>query len=181
MASTRVIAAAALLALLGGCEARIGEDEAEANGAAAANVSAASVSAEGKAEEGRLSVNAPGFDLKLDIPTGIGNNADFDSDSELVYPGAKLSGMHIEAAGKGGGNDSAVEMRFASADAPAKVAAWYRDPARAGDFALGSARQEGEGWAMSGTAKESGDPFSLRLAPRAGGGTDGRLVLRQSG
>ena len=172
MMAFRWIGAAAALALLGACEAKIGDGSADANSAAPANVSA-----EGKAEEGQLSIKAPGFDLKLDIPTGVSNEAQIDSDSRIMYPGAKLAGMHVEATGKAGGDRSAVELRFTSPDAPAQVANWYRDPARADGFTLRSTAPEGAGWAIAGTDKENGDPFTVRLAPAAGGGTDGRLTL----
>ena len=85
------------LALLAACEARIGKDEQP--GAAAEGNQSAAVSAEGKAEEGQFSIKAPGLDLKLNIPDAIQQRATIDSDSEILYPGATLAGMHVEAGG----------------------------------------------------------------------------------
>jgi hypothetical protein len=68
-------------------------------------------------------------------------------------------------------------MRFRSADAPQKIGAWYRDPARKNGFQIQSARQEGEALLLSGTQKGDGDAFAVRLSPAPGGGTDGRLTL----
>jgi hypothetical protein len=71
-------------------------------------------------------------------------------------------------------------MRFTSADAPDKVAAWYRDPARAATITGVSVQQDGSGFRVSGAGKE-GDPFDLRLSPGAGGGTQAQLTLRDAG
>ena len=165
-------AALCVAALLTACEARIGkEDEpaSDTNGAAMA------VSAEGKAAEGQFSIDAPGFDLKFDIPEGMTENADIDSDSDVLYPGARLTGMHIQAE-EGTGRDS-VELRFASSAAPQAIAAWYRDPARAETLAVTSVRQDGSGLVVEGTETDDGDPFTLRLNAGEAGGTDGRLIL----
>jgi hypothetical protein len=121
-------------------------------------------------------MKGPGFDLKINIPEGMKNDA--DGDNELLYPGATMSGMHIEAGQGSGkaGSASGVELRFTSPDPVEKIAGWYRDPARKGTFSVASARKEGDAVLIAGTQKGDGDPFSLRLAP-AGGGTEGRLTL----
>jgi hypothetical protein len=155
------------MALLGACEMKIGKDEERA---AKADEQAADQPATGKAEEGRFSVKGPGFDMKINLPRGV---AETDGGNDLFYPGAEISGLHIEAAKPSSG----VELRFTSADAPAKVAAWYRDPARANGFQIGSEKQEGEAVLITGTQKSDGDPFSVRLSPAGGGGTEGLLTL----
>ncbi len=168
MVVSKMIAAIAAAALLAGCEAKIGKsDEADAG----ANVSAA-----GKAEEGSFSINAPGFKMKLDIPESLANRASIDSDSDIVYPGAKMRGIHIEAEGDDG--KDGVELSFTSPDTPAKVAGWYRDPARAEKFAITTDREEAGGYALAGTEADDGDPFTLTLQPLDGGGTDARLTLQ---
>ena len=67
-------------------------------------VAAVEAAAAGKAEQGRFSIKGPGFDLKIDMPEGMANQS--EGDNELLYPGAKLSGMHVEAA-EGAGNGAA--------------------------------------------------------------------------
>jgi hypothetical protein len=162
------------IALLSACEGRVGQAK-ETGGAKAGGTVAAS-SASGKSEEGKLSIKAPGFDMKIDIPKGLADRA--DTDSELIYPGAALGGMHIEAgSGAAGKRNSGVELRFTSREPIDKVAAWYRDPARAGGFSTASERRDGEALVISGTQKSDGDPFNLRLSPAAAGGTEGRLTL----
>ena len=165
-------------ALLAACEARIGKEDAADGGAdrAAPAASAGKSLAEGKAEDGTFSLDAPGFDLKIAIPAGMAERAEADGD--IIYPGSRISGMHIEADGGGAGERaSGVELRFASPDDPAKVAAWYRASGAKGELAITSEARDGEAFVISGTQKGDGDPFTVRLGPKAGGGTDGRVTL----
>jgi hypothetical protein len=139
----------------------------------------APASAEGKAEEGKISLKIPGVDMTISLPKGVADEARAERDSKLLYPGATLRGMAI-AAGPGSdkSGDSEVEIRFSTPDPADKVAAWYRDPARADGFSLRKAVREGDSWRVSGVQKRDGHPFKLRLGPRPGGGTDGRLAVR---
>jgi cation diffusion facilitator CzcD-associated flavoprotein CzcO len=165
---------AAVLALTAACNAEIGK------GKEASKSEAGTASAEGKAQENSFSVNVPGFDMKVAIREGIRNNAEIDSDGEMLYPGATFSGMHVEGGGEGKSKDAGVEIRFTSADAPEKIAAWYRDPARK-DISVTSAAQEGDAFVIAGQHKKEGDQFKIRLTPKANGGTDGRLAIQSSG
>jgi hypothetical protein len=163
----------AAVALLAACQGKIDPDEADN---AAAN---RQVSAEGQAEEGKVSIKAPGFDLKFSLPKGIAGEARVERDSKLLYPGAVLRGMAIAAGeGDGNGENSEVEIGFSTPDAVDTVAAWYRDPARAEGFRLEQAKKEGERWMVTGVQKRDKHRFKLRLGPRPGGGTDGRLTVR---
>jgi hypothetical protein len=173
MATSRLTAAAAALVLLSGCEAKVGpaaDNMAETNGAAA--------SAEGKAEAGKFTLDTPGFDLSFNIPV---NTAKTGKDSRLLYPESTVTGLFIAAGPKApDGSDGEVELRFRSDDAPDRVAAWYRDAARADQFRIDSSGQEGSEIRLAGTEKEDGQSFRIRLGPGAGGGTDGRLTIRSS-
>ncbi|HEX8214753.1 MAG TPA: hypothetical protein VF582_04685 [Allosphingosinicella sp.] len=168
------VSLAAMLALTAACEVEIG------SGKDASASAAGTVSAEGKAQENTFTINAPGFDMKVAIPEGIRNNAEIDSNGDMLYPGATFSGMHVEGGGKGESSDGAVEIRFTSADAPGKVAAWYRDPARK-DFSVTSAAKEGDAFVIVGQQKKETERFKVRLTPKANGGTDGRLAIQSSG
>ncbi len=176
MAAAKLLALVGALALLTACEAKVGRDE----GKEAASANEAASAAEGKAEEGRFSIKAPGFDMKIDIPAGVTSHG--DSENDLLYPGSTLSGMHIEGSkgGADGKGDAGIELRFTTPDAPAKVGAWYRDPARASGFSVSSSRQEESALLITGRQKEDGDPFTLRLSPHGAGGTEGRLTLSDS-
>lgn len=168
MAGPRLMAAAAAaaLVLLAGCEAKIG-DRADAP---------AGNTAEAKAEDGAFSINAPGFQMKVDIPQAIANKARIDSDSDIVYPGSKVRGIHVDAGRDD--EDSKVQLSFTSPDAPAKLADWYRSADRADKFTLAATREENGGFSFEGAEKEDGDPFTISLRPGAGGGTEGELRLR---
>jgi hypothetical protein len=173
MNRSNLYAALAGSVLLAACQAKTDPDEAD-NATAAAEVSA-----EGKAEEGKISVKAPGFDLKFSLPREMVGEARVERDSKLLYPDAILRGMAIAAGeGRGKGGDSEVEIGFSTPDPLDKVVAWYRDPARAEGFRLEDASRKGDGWRITGVQKRDGHRFKLRLAPRPGGGTDGRLTVR---
>lgn len=171
MAITCLLAAGAALVLLSACEAKVGPaagNQAETEGAAAA-------SAEGKAETGKFTLDTPGFDLSFNIPV---NAAKSDDDSRLLYPGSTVTGLFIAAGSKPrDGSDGEVELRFRSGDAPDRLAAWYRDAARADAFQIDSSGKEGSDIRLAGTEREDGQRFKVRLGPGAGGGTDGRLTV----
>lgn len=158
------------LALLAACEMKVGTDE---KGETAGQTTA---TAEGKSEDGSISIDAPGFDMKLNIPDAL--QTQIGADGDVLYPGSKLAGLHVQANDGSGAGDDSVELRFTTADAPAKVAAWYRDPAQAKELTVSSAEQQGQGYRIVGTSKGDTDPFTLTLAPAAGGGTEGRIVLQ---
>jgi hypothetical protein len=162
------LAAAAALVLTA-CEARFGNDV----------VPTGNGSAENKAEEGQVSINAPGVQMKINIPEGLRHEASVHDDHGLIYPGSTMSGMHVEGAREGaqGKSEGEVELRFASTDGPDAVAHWYQDPARARDFTVASASRDGAAYVFAGTRADRGGRFHVRLAARPGGGTDGRVLL----
>ena len=170
MPMPKLLAACAAVALLAACEARFGND---------APPVAENATAAGRAEEGRLTVEAPGFNLSIDIPDSIEANARIDEDSGLIYHGSTFGGMHVQGRpeGRSGHSDGEVEMRFTSADPAERVVAWYRDPARAQDLTIQSAGRDGNGFVISGTGRHDNERFTVRIAPRAGGGSEARLVL----
>ena len=140
------------------------------------------MSAENKAEEGQVSINAPGVQMKINIPEGIRHEASIRDDGGLIYPGSTMSGMHIEGGREGeqGRSEGELELRFGTADGPDIVARWYQDPARAGDFTIASAGRDGAAYVFAGARKDGDGRFRVRLAPRQGGGTDGRVLLSDS-
>jgi hypothetical protein len=177
----RSIAAIAVLAMLGGCEARIGKEaDKESRKEAHTGAPAGSPAAAGKSEEGSLSIDAPGFDMKISIPQGMSDrmNVEGDGDIALMYPGSQVAGLHVEA--RTGAKNSGVEIRFRSNDPPATIAGWYRDPARATRISIASAREANGVFTLAGADKDDGDRFTVQLSPRPGGGTDGRLTIDDS-
>ena len=104
--------------------------------------------------------------MKLSMPKGVADEARAERDSKLLYPGATLRGMAIAAgpdSDKSG--DSEVEIRFSTADPLDKVAAWYRDPARADGFQL-RARGAG-GRCLARHRRPEARRARLQAAPRA--------------
>ncbi len=169
----RAVLVPVFLFLLTGCDMRIGDD----TGPVADNASAA-----GRAENGQLTVEAPGFNLSVTIPEGMDERGSVQSSDGLVYPGATIAGVHVQG-GRGGrgGQNGEVEIRLTSTDAPDRVAAWYRDPARAERFSVASTARDGDATLITGAARDDHQRFTLRIAPRAGGGSDMRLLLADGG
>lgn len=163
-----VVAAAGLLI---GCEGRIGAPEEEGAGAG----DAAPAAVDGRAKDGRLTVKGPGVDLSIRIPDAVRERAAVDGESRVIPPGATLSGMHIQAGEDQGGGG--VELGFTLPEPPARVAAWYRDPARAPEIRIRSASEANGETRLSGTTGQGGGTFTVRLRPREGGGTAGRVAI----
>jgi hypothetical protein len=174
LAAFPVCAAAAVAAA--GCSMPSGESERQEAAKQEANEQV-KAGAEGKAEEGRLSIKAPGIDIAINVPESMRRRARADTDSDVLPPGAQVSGLHVQGDGgdRTAGRDS-VELRFASAEPPERIAAWYRDPARRGDFSISGARREGAVIILTGASNDGG-PMTVRISPGAGTGTDGRLIL----
>lgn len=170
MPVSKLVPLVAAAALLCACEARIGNDAPPVD----ENASAA-----GRAEEGRFTIEAPGFNMSVDIPEGILSRAQVDDEDGLIYPGATVGGLHVQGGREdaGGERDGEVELRFSTRDAPGQVVAWYRDPARGTDFSIQSAEGADGGFVIAGTGQPDGETFTLRISPREGGGTEARLLL----
>jgi hypothetical protein len=166
----KLLCAVAAAGLLAACEARFGNDAGEV----ADNATAA-----GRAEEGRLTVEADGFNMSIDIPDFVESEARIDDDNNLIYPGSDFAGMHVQGGRERPDGERAgeVELRFTHADPPDQVAAWYRDPARAADLTVDSATRRGDAIVIAGTVKSDNERFTATISPRAGGGSDTRLVL----
>lgn len=156
------------VALLPACDARIGAPADEASGTATA-------SASGKAADGQITLKAPGLDLSVNVPESLRNMAEVDPDGRLLPPGAALGGIHIQGgAGSGGG----VEIRFTAPQAPPALVQWYQDAARTADFVVDAVQQEGTQAVISGhMSTGEASPFTVRVAPGAGGGSEAQLVL----
>lgn len=161
------------LVLLAGCEMRIGDDAAPV---------ADNAGASGKAENGQLTIEAPGFNLSVTVPEGMTERTSVDDDNGLVYPGATIAGVHVQGRREErDGHGGEVELRLTSGDAPGRVAAWYRDAARADRFSVASTTRDGDATVIRGTGRRDNERFTLRIAPRAGGGSDMRLLLADAG
>jgi hypothetical protein len=166
----KCLPALAAIVLLAGCDVKVGNDA----GTVSENASAA-----GRAQEGRLTIEAPGFNMSMDSPKDALRDSKIDDD-RVIYPGAQFGGVHVEGRpgrnGQEGGGE--VELRFTTGDPAERVVAWYRDPARHDDILVASAERQGDGFLLSGTVGEEKKPFDLRLAPRSSGGTEARLLIK---
>lgn len=170
--NTLLLGAAATALALTACQARFGNDADPIN-------ESGNVSAEGKAKEGEVSIRAPGFDLKVNIPEGLRERAGIDDHDGIIYPNSTFGGIHVEGGRRNaeGHSPGAVEIAFSSGDAPDVIARWYQDPARAAQFTVATANREGADFVIAGTSKDDGGRFQVRLSPRQAGGTEARINL----
>lgn len=145
-----VLLAAATALALSGCGA--GEDSESAN--------AANAMPRSKTENGQITARVQGVDLKVNLPPPIRRMTE---DDDYLPPRARA-----ERGGEG--------RRFHSDDPPETVAAWYRDPARAGRFSIATVERQGPAFVLAGTVR-GGDRLRIRLFPGAQGGTDGTVVV----
>lgn len=166
MTSAKLVPLAAAIFALAACDMRFGNDAAPANG-----------SAEGKAQDGQVSISTNGFEMKINIPESIRREASIRDGEGVIYPGSRMSGLHVQGGDSSGNGRDEVEIRFTTADAPETVERWYRDPARGADFTVANAGREGDAFVISGTRKGDNGAFRIHLTTRSGGGTDGRAVL----
>ena len=171
MRSLKIMVLAGISLTLGACDWLTGRHDDELPGND-------TVTAEGKAEAGQVSVKAPGLDVTFTVPKGLSKDVKVNSDIKILYPKTSITGMYAAGGGKEEG-ESEVEFRFASPDAPERIAAWYQEPARAELFNVEKVSREGADTLIRAREKQGEGEFRLRLAPRAGGGTDGRLVIHK--
>jgi hypothetical protein len=166
MTPTKLVPLLAATLAASACSVQIGNGQTDGN-------ATVDVNTPGNGSDGSLSVRAPGFNLSMDIPASIQGEISA-GDNDLVYPGARIGGVHVNA-GRDHADEAIVEINYASTDGPDRIAAWYRDPARGPDVRVSSASRQGDAMLISGTHEE--DRFELRIAPRADGGSEARLVL----
>jgi hypothetical protein len=134
------------------------------------------VGAEGKAEAGQVALKAPGLDVTFTVPKSLTREVKVHNDIKILYPKTSITGMYAAGGGEKDKN-SEVEFRFTSPDAPDRITAWYRDPARAAAFRLDKVSQEGADTLIRGAQKGEDSAFKVRLSAGPKGGTDGRLVI----
>ena len=72
---------------------------------------------------------------------------------------------------------TAPSITFQAREAPARLLGWLRATANGADFVLESELQEGDEHVLSGRVRETGEAFTLRIAPGATGGTTGMIMV----
>ena len=130
---------------------------------------AVAINADGKT--GDVSVKVPGFEGKMQLPNISINAADFDIDGVKLYPGSKVSGMHVNADSSKAKETGTVSFEFTSPAEPAKVAAYLRKA-----FAEKGTTLAGTDTAMTGT-KADGDALAISLAAAPARQTTGKISI----
>ena len=71
----------------------------------------------------------------------------------------------------------APALTFQAREEPGRLLDWFRATANGSDFVLESEMQEGAEYVLSGRARESGEVFTIRVAPGVNGGTTGMVLV----
>lgn len=148
---------------LGACEMKVGKGDDAAGG----NSSASS----------HVSLDIPGFSAKVDLPAFDAEGKNMDIDGIKLYPGSQVTGVDIKADGgadtsKGKGS---VRISYASADAPAKLRAYYEGAAKDHGFTSTAPTQEGPATLLNLTSSE-GKAVRIAIEPD-GAGSKGALTI----
>jgi hypothetical protein len=89
-------------------------------------------------------------------------------EAKLVPPGAALGADP---------DPRAPGLVFQAREAPARLLGWLRATANGADFVLESELQEGAEHVLSGRVRGTGEAYTVRIAPGAGGGTTGMVMV----
>lgn len=164
------------LAMLAGCEFKVGKDDGGKDAASVkvgedGNVAIAADGGDG------ISIKVPGFEGKMSIPGVELGGDNMDVDGIKLYPGSTLHGINVTDR-KGPGN-GAIDMRFTSPAAPDKVAAYYAAAARDNNFTEINVTNSA-GTATLTATNPDGDPMTITMAPEKAG-TTGRILVKSKG
>ena len=120
-----------------------------------------------------VSINAPGFSGKLNLPRIRLDAEDFEMNGVHLYPGSTISGMNVEArdGGKTGDDDGTVRVSFASPASPATVRDWFQQKLNAAGFTVAPS-----GTGLTGTTDEK-KPFKMELTADGSDKSKGVITL----
>lgn len=117
---------------------------------------------------GNVSINLPGFDANIRVPSGVMGGGKVDISGVSLFPGASVTAVNVGGKGKG------FDMTF---DAPADastVQKWFLDR-----FAEKGVIATAEGAIVSGTTTE-GKPFTIAMSPAADGKSTGTITVERA-
>lgn len=124
-------------------------------------------------KDGRVAINAQGFQGSITLPKIAVTAENLDLDGVNLYPGSQVRDLHIEARnGQASDDKGEVRLAFESPAPLAKVQAWFRE-----DLAKNGARVQAKGDGFQGTTRQ-GDPFTVELAAKGGDAATGKMALR---
>ncbi len=125
------------------------------------------------AETGRMELKLPGgIEANIKVPGGMSDMTKFDIDGVGLYPGAKVRSVKVNARARDGDRDATVEMGFRAPADAAAVADWYQK-----EFEARKTPVNRSGETLTGRTGD-GDDFTLVVAGRGAGGSDGTLTIR---
>ncbi len=156
--------------LLAGCSVRTHDDGKD---------STASITignGDGGSDTRSVSISAPGFSAKMDVPKLDLGSGSMQIEDMKMYPGTRIEGVQIVGE-PGGGKDGEgnVEMGFTAPAGVDEVIAWYRDQARKSGWTI---LPPAAGHQFEATKQASHGParFALQIAANENG-SSGRFTV----
>lgn len=124
-------------------------------------------------EGGEMQVKLPGgIEGRIKLPEGLDNDSKFDLDGVGRYPGAKLTGVDVNAFGKDDKTRARVQLGFTAPGSADTVADWYEKA-----FAAKGRSVLRSGTNLS-TTTSDGEPLQMALRDGPGGIARGQIVIR---
>ena len=164
----RVVIALGVFAMTA-CTARDDNDNVTASiNLSGDNLNGSAVAITGDSDTGKMSLNVPGLEAKINLPAGVINKSNFDIDGVKLYPGSSVTGVNVDA-----NNDTgSVRIAFDAPATPAIVTAWF-----AKAFADQGMTVTASDTGLAGSDKD-GSPFAIALAPKGDTATAGTIMMR---
>ncbi|MEO6225929.1 MAG: hypothetical protein ABIO80_08795, partial [Sphingomicrobium sp.] len=116
--------------------------------------------------DGKLSFDLPFAKGQVKLPEGAMAHGDFDIDGVKMFPGATVTGFHVNAVN----DDSVVNIAFKAPAPPEQVRAYFL-----GEFKKKGMTASASGDAVSGIASD-GSPFTIHVQPN-GAGSQGAVEI----
>ncbi|MEO9131471.1 MAG: hypothetical protein ABI240_09705 [Sphingomonas sp.] len=125
---------------------------------------------------GTVSINAPGFSGKINLPKVHLGSENFALNGVHLYPGSTISAMNVDAHSGSKDDDDddegTVRVSFASPASSATVRDWFQQKLRAAGFTVSAS-----GAGLVGTTNDK-KPFKLDLAPDGADKSKGTITVR---
>jgi hypothetical protein len=117
--------------------------------------------------DGQVAFNFPFAKGKLELPSSVMRNGQFDIDGVRMIQGGTMSGFHLDSAN--GVNN--VNMTFTAPQSPDEVRAYFLD-----QFKQKGVEAAIAGDAVTGRSRD-GDPFTIHVTPGARG-SQGSIAIQ---
>lgn len=123
--------------------------------------------------QGEVAINSPVFSGKLKLPRLDMDAEDFDMNGVHLYPGSRITGIDVQADGRGHGgkDDGRVRVSFDSPAEPQRIIGWFQERLNKAGYSVQSQKTD-----LTGTT-DDGKPFRMELAPAGENKARGTILI----